>query len=74
MEDLTEFLSERNKAVGGTFEEFLVYSTKQGVQFSRPEVAEISYHKCRTAITTLPTEVRQASHSWLLERGYESWA
>lgn len=74
MEDLTEFVAERNKAVGGTFEEFLAYSSKQGVKFSRSEVAEISYHKCRTAITSLPTSVREASHSWLLSRGYQSWA
>lgn len=73
MDDLKEFLEARNKAVAGSFDDFIKYSDEQGMIFSRPEVAEIAYHKCRTAIKTLSIEVRQASHEWLISRGYESW-
>lgn len=72
MENIKEFLAGRNKAVSGSFDDFMKYSNEQGVSFSRPEVAEIAYHKCRTAIRTLSTEMRQASHEWLVTRGYES--
>lgn len=72
-DDLKEFLEARNKAVSGSFDDFMKYSDEQGVIFSRPEIAEIAYHKCRTAIKALSTEARQSSHEWLTSRGFESW-
>jgi hypothetical protein len=33
----------------------------------------ISLHKLRTAITTMPDEMRKASRQWLTERGYQPW-
>lgn len=33
------------------------------------EVTEIMLHKCRTAVKSLPIELRQASKKWLLDRG-----
>lgn len=73
MEDLTEYLAARDKAVSGTLEEFIAYATEQGTVFSSTDVAEVSYHKCRTAITSLSIGVREASHEWLVSRGYQSW-
>lgn len=37
------------------------------------EVAEITLHKTRTGVATLPREVRRASWRWLTERGYSTW-
>lgn len=71
--DLKTFLEERNKACSGSFEDFKAYSSRESVIFSTDLVAEIAYHKCRTAIKTLSLELRQSSHEWLTSRGYESW-
>lgn len=68
-----EWKAERDKAVSGTLEEFTLYSIKMNQIANSPEVYEIMYHKCRSAITSLPTDMRQASHSWLLDHGYSSW-
>lgn len=73
-EEFIRWRNERNKAVAGTLEEFTAYSIKMGQIAKNPEVYEIMYHKCRTAITSLPNEIRQSSHSWLLDHGYNSWA
>lgn len=73
-DEFQQWLVERNKAVAGTLEEFTEYSIRMGKTASDPKVYEIMYHKCRTAITSLPTDVRQTSHSWLLDNSYESWA
>jgi hypothetical protein len=50
------------------------------VRRSRPDfvpmgrdVLEVMLHKARTAVVSLPAELRGASKAWLLERGYESW-
>lgn len=72
--ELEAWKAERDKAISGTLEEFTAYSIKMGQIASDPYVYEIMYHKCRSAITSLPTEMRQASHSWLLDHGYSSWA
>lgn len=71
--DLETFLEERNKACSGSFEDFMAYSSREGILFSTNLVAEIAYHKCRTAIKSLSTELRQSSDEWLTSRGYESW-
>lgn len=71
--DLKTFLEERNRACSGSFEDLKAYSSRKGVVFSTDLVAEIAYHKCRTAIRSLSTEARQASHEWLVSKGYESW-
>lgn len=71
--DLKTFLEERNRACSGSFSDFKAYSNRKGVIFPTNLVAEITYHKCRTAIKSLSTEARQGSHEWLISRGYESW-
>jgi len=73
MSDLAKFLQDRNKAVVGSLDEFIAWAKTQGTEFSSREVAEISYHKCRTAILALGKDVRHSSHEWLICRGYESW-
>lgn len=72
-EEFTQLIIERDRAVAGTFEEFKTYAIKMGQVPNHPESLEIMYHKCRTAVLSLPDEVRKASHSWLIERGYSSW-
>jgi hypothetical protein len=67
--NIEDYCVERDKAVGGSFEDFKIFAAKQGQQFTSDEVAEIAYHKCRTAITSMPNEIRNGSKSWLLERG-----
>lgn len=37
------------------------------------EVAEITLHKTRTGVATLPREARRASWLWLTQRGYGTW-
>mgnify|MGYP001559236623 CR=1 FL=1 len=72
--EFQEWKAERDKAIAGTLEEFTAYAIKMGQVPSDPAVFEIMYHKCRSAVTSLPQEIRQASHSWLLDHGYGSWA
>jgi hypothetical protein len=71
-QEFEDWKTERNIAIGGTFEEFKTYAIKMGQVPTHPEAMEIMYHKCRTALTILSDEVRQESHKWLLERGYQS--
>lgn len=73
-EEFEQWKTERDQAVAGTFEEFKAYAIKMNQVPKHPEALEIMYHKCRTGITSLSPKIRQASHSWLIERGYESWA
>lgn len=71
--EFDEWKNERDKAVAGSFDEFKAYATKMGVVPDLPEAFEIMYHKCRTGITSLPKEIQEASHQWLIERGYSSF-
>ena len=72
-EEFAQWKAERDAVAAGTFEEFKAYSIKMGLVPSNPESLKIMYHKCRTAITSLSDEIRQASHEWLTEQGYSSW-
>lgn len=72
-EEFTRWKAVRDKAVAGTFDEFKIYAAKMGQMPKRIEVLEIMYHKCRTGITNLPKEMRQASHEWLIAHNYSSW-
>ena len=68
-----QWKAERDAAVKGTLEEFTTCAIRKGQVASDPKVYEIMYHKCRTAITSLPEDMRQASHKWLIDNGYQSW-
>jgi hypothetical protein len=52
---------------------FIVFAAAHGTRFSNQHVAEIAMHKARTAIPTLPAELRTRSKKWLLAQGYEAW-
>lgn len=43
-----------------------------GHVFSCREVAEMTLHKSRTAVRSLPMEARRLSKRWLLDRGFTS--
>ena len=64
---------ERDKAVMGSLDEFIAFADKHQKFFSNRLSAEIAQHKMRTAIESLPEEVRTASMEWLTKRGYTSW-
>lgn len=72
MTAFAEAIAARDKACAGSLEEFRAYARAQG-QVMHPEAEEIAYHKCRTAIRTLPENIRLASDRWLRSRNYESW-
>ena len=75
-EQITAFNRERNAILlGGDLDKLL-----EMVRRSRPDfvpmdrhILEIMLHKTRTAVGSLPAELRAASKAWLVERGYESW-
>lgn len=71
-QEFNAWKAERDKAVGGTLEDFIAYSNKMGQRPSGPLVYEIMYHKCRTALTSIPPHQREASEQWLTSRGYKS--
>lgn len=72
-EDFKTWKANRDQAISGSLENYIKYAKEQGVYFSSTEVAEIAYHKSRTAITSLSPEVRAASDKWLKDHNYESW-
>lgn len=72
IEEIKEYVKERNEAFAGTLDEFIAFGIKHGTKFTTRETAEIGYHQCRTA-ASLPQEIKESSHKWLIDRGYESW-
>lgn len=50
------------------------FQTAHGLQVaSSIKVAEVTLHKTRTGVVTLPLEVRRVSWLWLKQRGYSTW-
>lgn len=70
--ELEDYVKARDNAVSSSLDEFITWAEGR-VRFSSREAAEISLHKMRTSITTLPHDMRIASHNWLRERGFTSW-
>ena len=74
--DFDAWLTERNALLRAAFnfETMKAYMAKYspGFPLVSEQVAEITFHKSRTAMLALPREVRQASKAWLSERGYTS--
>ena len=68
-QDIDATLVRLAEAFPQTVHRFLV---SQG-RYKSPEQEEITLHKMRTAITTMPEEMRAASKAWLEERGHQSW-
>lgn len=71
-EEFQEWKTNRDKAIMGTLEEFITYAIVMGQVASDPTVYEIMYHKCRTAVMSLPIEIRQTSKDWLIAHNYKS--
>jgi len=72
-EDIAAFVNKRDAAIKAGFAEFMVYAAEQGVTFSRREVAEAAFHKCRTGITSLDMNLRLESDTWLKAHGFSSF-
>jgi hypothetical protein len=68
------FNAERDAMLlAGDLDALLAFTRRQRPDFvpTNRHVLEIMLHKARTAVYSLPMEVRSASKRWLLERGYE---
>jgi hypothetical protein len=70
--DVADYFRLRDSAVLAGGQEFHRFLVSQG-RYKSPEQEEITLHKMRTAITTMPEEMRAASKAWLEERGHQSW-
>lgn len=71
--DIAAFVKERDEVfLSGDVDRVIAYHKKwsPGVAAPSREVVEIAMHKARTAITSFPQEARDASITWLKERGY----
>jgi hypothetical protein len=72
--DIEEYNRERDKVLlTANAPEFVRWAESKGVIFSSPAVAEIAYHKMRSACAHLPLDIRMASDKWLRDHNYESW-
>ena len=71
--DFLAWRDERDKAAMGTLEDFKLYMHKMGCIPTDPAVYEITYHKVRIGITSLPPLARETSRKWLDDRGYTSY-
>ena len=72
MIEIESYLKDRDAAVRAGGKAFHAFCMKQGYGMD-PKTEEISLHKLRSAITTMPDEMRRASRQWLTERGYQPW-
>jgi hypothetical protein len=75
-DEITKFNAERDAIlISGDLDAMLAFVRRQRPDFTptSPEVLEIMLHKGRTAVRSLPMEMRSASKRWLVERGYGSY-
>ncbi|MCA1452817.1 hypothetical protein I6F35_06230 [Bradyrhizobium sp. BRP22] len=72
-DDIEAYNAERNAAVIAGVDALIAFMAKRGMQPSSREVAEIILHRVRTAIKSLPIEMRRASRQWLIQRRYRPW-
>jgi hypothetical protein len=66
------YCNERDTALMTGVDALIAFVRKHGKEFPSPHVAEIALHQMRTAVLSLPPEMRAASYRWLVERGYET--
>jgi hypothetical protein len=71
-DDIKAYCEARDKAVMDGPDALMRFAEQQGHPFPNREMAEVTMHKMRTAITSLSEEVRTSSKTWLRERGYHS--
>jgi hypothetical protein len=67
--EVRAFVKRRNRALLSGLGATIRFARKQGIEFPNREVAELAFHKMRTAVRSLPLEIRRASHAWLKARG-----
>ena len=72
MIEIESNLKERDADVRAGGKAFHAFCMKQGYG-KDPKTEEIRLHRLRSAITTMPDEMRKASRQWLTERGYQPW-
>lgn len=73
-EGLATHIKERDEILlSGDIDRMMEFLVRNGLPpLSSREFAEVVMHKARTAVCSLPREVRIASKQWLSERGYHS--
>jgi hypothetical protein len=71
-DDIKAYCKARNKAVMDGPDALMRFAEQQGKSFPNREIAEITWHKMRTALPHLPEKIRSASKNWLSKRGYHS--
>jgi hypothetical protein len=76
MDEIAKFNAERGAILlKGDLDDVLAFVLRQEPDYvpMNRHVLEIMLHKSRTAVASLPMEVRAASRSWLIERGYQPY-
>jgi hypothetical protein len=77
IDEIAAFVQERNALlIEGDLDKLALFRQKHnpGASVLSREVQEIALHKARTAVSSLPAEIREASAQWLKQRGYSSLA
>lgn len=74
--DIKTLIKERDEILlSGDIDRMIEFHAKHNPHLPRMTdraTAEAAMHKARTAVTTLPMEIRSASKAWLKERNYGS--
>lgn len=74
--DIKAFIKERDEVlISGDITKMMEFHNRYHPELEPmkdPEIAEVALHKSRTAVTSLPIEMRRASKAWLMENGYQS--
>jgi hypothetical protein len=76
MDEIEKFNAERDAILlKGDLDDVLAFVRRQEPDYvpMNRHVLEIMLHKSRTAVASLPMEVRAASKRWLIERGYQPY-
>ena len=76
MDEIAKFTAERDAMLlKGDLDEVLAFVRRDHPDYvpMNRHVLEVMLHKSRTAVHSLPMEVRTASKRWLIERGYQPW-
>jgi hypothetical protein len=77
-EKIQQFNKERDEFLLGDWDldrhiAFLRHWQPHVTILPEPSVLETAFHKARTGVKTLPTEIRKASKDWLIARGSKPW-
>lgn len=69
---MNDFIKDRNKmAKSGKYDDYVIFCKKYNLPYAKEkELFEITLHKIRVNLTTLPKKMIEESKKWLLDRGY----